>query len=82
MKTVIRGDAAGVKFSEKECSSCIENKQVLPMTPHVRASSSRSQSTEKKRRSKISDLISWEIPEKFPARVRRSQNKRASSSLI
>ena len=72
-----------VKFSEEERSGCIENKQVLPMTPCVRASSSISQSTEKKRRSKISvDLISWETPEKLPARVRRSQNKRASSSLI
>ena len=72
-----------VKFSEKDCSIYIENKQVLPMTPHVRASSSRSQSTEKKRRSKISeDLISWETPEKLPPRVRRSQNKRASLSLI
>ncbi|XP_076679114.1 uncharacterized protein LOC143374677 [Andrena cerasifolii] len=72
-----------VKFSEKECNGSIENKQVLPMTPHVRASSSRLQSIEKKRRSKISeDLISWDTPEKLPARIRRSQNRRASSSLI
>ena len=78
-----RHSRRSVKFSEKECSGCIESKQVLPMTPHATASSRRLQSTEKKRKNKLSeDLISWETPEKLPARVRRSQNRRVSSSLI
>ncbi|XP_076650539.1 uncharacterized protein LOC143357796 [Halictus rubicundus] len=67
-----RSSRRSVKFSEKECSGCVE-KLTFSMTPHVRRS--KAHSTEKKRSVVIKESI--ETTEKLPERVRRSKSKKA-----
>ncbi|XP_076183703.1 uncharacterized protein LOC143155166 isoform X2 [Ptiloglossa arizonensis] len=69
-----RSSRRSVKFSGEE-NNCIENKPVLPMTPHV--TRSKLHLIEKQRRSTITKgSISEETPEKVPGRVRRSHNRK------
>ncbi|XP_078037562.1 uncharacterized protein LOC144470382 [Augochlora pura] len=67
-----RSTRRSVKFSEKDCTGCIE-KPTLPMTPHVKRS--KAQSTEKKRSMITRESI--ETSEKAPERVRRSRSRKA-----
>ncbi|XP_076285265.1 uncharacterized protein LOC143211448 [Lasioglossum baleicum] len=67
-----RSSRRSVKFSEKECSGCVD-KQTFSMTPHVRRS--RAQSTEKKR--SMATKESTDTTEKLPERVRRSRSRKA-----
>ncbi|XP_076631060.1 uncharacterized protein LOC143346638 isoform X2 [Colletes latitarsis] len=71
-----RRSKRNVKFLDS--SETTENEPVFPMTPHVRRS--KAQSTETRRKSThTEDDASVQTPEKVPARVRRSRNKKASS---
>ncbi|XP_076161414.1 LOW QUALITY PROTEIN: uncharacterized protein LOC143143710 [Ptiloglossa arizonensis] len=75
LKVTIKNDE---KINSKmwEESNCIENKPVLPMTPH--ATRSKLHLIEKQRRSTITKgSISEETPEKVPERVRRSHNRKS-----
>ncbi|KAG7210963.1 hypothetical protein KM043_016335 [Ampulex compressa] len=69
-----RSSRKSVKFTAEDCTACAESKPTLPMTPHLKRTKTRFSENQ----SNISerDLISWNTPEKLPARIRRSSQHR------
>ncbi|CAK9833009.1 Disks large-associated protein 5 [Anthophora retusa] len=75
-----RRSTRNIKYLKKEYSGCETEKPASPsITPHIRKS--RGQSSDRKRKSVVTeDFVSRETPEKPPQRI-RSQNKKGQSLI-